>query len=215
MVQSCARSSQTPPWARKNAIAASLSPSGVHLFSSILSAKRLQFLFEFAPHIKRVGFFTNPDNFTAAGEQKQAIEFVAGTGREVVSIQARNPAGLESALDQAGRLGIDSYLTASDPLILDQRGRIIAFGQQNRIPGIGFVRQFSAGGTLISYGPSIVWMYEQCGEYVGAILKGATVAQLPVVQPTNFDFTINLKTAAKLGLPTPPSLLGLSTEIID
>lgn len=189
--------------------------TGVYLFSSIMSAKRLQLLFEFAPHIRRVGLFMNPDNFTAEAEQKEAIEFSAANGREAIPINARNPSELEAVLERAGRLGIDAYLTASDPLILDRRGRIIAFGEQNRLPGIGFVRQFSAGGTLLSYGPSIVWMYEQCGEYVGAILKGAKVAELPVVQPTDFDFTINLKTAAALGLAPPPSLLTQATEIIE
>ncbi|MHB2170171.1 ABC transporter substrate-binding protein [Alsobacter sp. R-9] len=189
--------------------------TGVYLFSSIMSAKRLQFLFEFAPGSRRVGLFMNPDNFTAEAEQKEAIEFAAATGREAVAINARNPAELDAVLEQAGRLRIDSYLTASDPLILDRRGRIIAFGQENRLPGIGFVRQFSVGGTLLSYGPSIVWMYEQCGEYVGAILKGARVADLPVVQPTDFDLTINLKTAAALNLVAPPSLLTQATEIID
>jgi putative ABC transport system substrate-binding protein len=189
--------------------------TGVYLFSSIMSAKRLQLLFEFAPQIRRVGLFMNPDNFTAEAEQKEAIEFTAATGREAIPVNARNPSELEAALGLAGRLGIDSYLTASDPLILDRRGRIIAFGQQNRLPGIGFVRQFSVGGTLLSYGPSIVWMYEQCGEYVGAILKGAKVAELPVVQPTDFDFAINLRTATALGLTAPPSLLTQATEIID
>lgn len=189
--------------------------TGVYLFSSIMSAKRLQLLFECAPNCRRVAFVMNPDNFTAAAEEKEAIDYAASVGREAVAISARNPGELVQALEQAGRLRVDSYMTASDPLILDRRALIIAFGQQNRLPGIGFVRQFAAGGTLLSYGPSIVWMYQQCGLYVGAILKGAKPGELPVMQPTDFDFTINMKTAGALGISAPANLLTQATEIID
>ena len=105
-------------------------------------------------------------------------------------------------------------MTASDPLILDRRGEIVAWGQSRGLPGIGFVRQFATGGALISYGPSIVWMYRQAGRYIGAILKGARPAELPVVQPTGFELVVNLKTAAALGLEPAPSFLLLADEVI-
>jgi len=83
------------------------------------------------------------------------------------------------------------------------------------VPAVYFVRQFAAVGGLLSYGPSISWMYRQAGEYVGQILKGARPAEMPVMQPTQFEFVLNLKTAKSLGLSIPFALLAASDEIID
>jgi putative ABC transport system substrate-binding protein len=188
--------------------------TGVNLFSSILSAKRIQLLTEIAPNAHRVALVMNPDNFTAAAERQDAIAGARTLGREVVVVNARRPDEVAGALAEALRLKADSYLTATDPLILDRRGEIVAFGQAHALPGVGFVRQFAAAGALLSYGPSITWMYRQAGIYVGQILKGARPADLPVVQPTGFELVVNLKTAAALGLEPRPGLLVSADELI-
>jgi len=189
--------------------------TGVHLFSSILSGKRIELLTQFAPKARRIALIMNPDNFTAAAEQEQGLAAVRTLNREAVVVNLSKPDEVAGALAEALRLKADSYATASDPLILDRRGEIVAFGQTHGLPGIGFVRQFASAGALLSYGPSITWMYHQAGVYIGRILKGAKPADLPVVQPTGFEFVVNLKTASALGLDPRPTLLLAADEVIQ
>jgi len=188
--------------------------TGVNLFSSILSGKRIELLTGIAPRARRIALVMNPDNFTAKAEQREGIDGARTLNCEAFIVNARKPDEIAGALAEALRLKADSYLTASDPLILDRRGEIVAWGQAHGLPGIGFVRQFATSGALMSYGPSITWMYRQAGVYIGAILKGAKTAELPVVQPTGFELVVNLKTAAALGLEPRPALLLSANEVI-
>jgi putative ABC transport system substrate-binding protein len=187
---------------------------GVNLFSSILSAKRVELLTGIAPKTRRIAFVMNPDNFTAQAEQHEGVAAARALNRDAVVVNARTPDEIRGALAEALRLKADSYITASDPLILDRRGEIVAFGQAHGLPGVGFVKQFATIGALLSYGPSITWMYHQAGVYVGEILKGAKPAELPVMQPTGFELVVNLKTAAALGLQPGQGLLVSADEVI-
>jgi putative ABC transport system substrate-binding protein len=189
--------------------------TGINLFSSVLSAKRVQFLGEIAPQARRIALLMNPSNLTAEAEQQQAQEGARAIGREAFVLNIRTPGEVDTAFAEFVRLGCDSYITASDPLILDRRAQIVTFGQQHHHPGIGFVRQFATAGALISYGPSITWMYRQAGLYVGEVLKGAKVGELPVLQPTEFETVINLKTAKALDIEVSQMLLAQATEVIE
>jgi putative ABC transport system substrate-binding protein len=189
--------------------------TGVNLFSSVLSGKRIALLTEIAPQVRRIALLMNPDNFTAEVEQQDAQAAAGALGREAFVVNARNPGDVEGALDEVIRLKGDSFVTASDPLILDRRGQILQFAQQHALPGIGFVRQYALAGALISYGPSITWMYVQAGFYVGQVLKGIKPADLPVIQPTEFETVINLKTAKVLGIEPPPVILAQASEVIE
>jgi ABC-type uncharacterized transport system substrate-binding protein len=106
-------------------------------------------------------------------------------------------------------------ITATDPILLDRREQIVSFAQRHKLPAMYFVRQFAAVGGLLSYGPSISWMYRQAGEYVAQILKGSEPSELPVLQPTQFELVINLKTAHAFGLIVPLTLQAAADEVIE
>jgi ABC-type uncharacterized transport system substrate-binding protein len=108
-----------------------------------------------------------------------------------------------------------AVITATDPIVLDRREQIVLFANRHKLPSVCFVRQFAVAGGLLSYGPSISWMYRQAGEYVGKVLKGSNPAEMPILQPTHFELVINLKTAIGLGLDVAPTLLARADEVIE
>jgi putative ABC transport system substrate-binding protein len=109
----------------------------------------------------------------------------------------------------------DALITGTDPILLDRREQIVSFVNRQNFPAVYFVRQFAAAGGLLSYGPSISWMYRQAGKYVGQILNGTRPAEMPVLQPTQFELVINLKTAQAQSLAVPLTLLARADELIE
>jgi len=109
----------------------------------------------------------------------------------------------------------DAVVVLGDPLTLVHRSRIAELVAENRIPAMYGYGLFVEAGGLMSYGPHIPDMYRRAAEYVDKVLRGAKPADLPVEQPTKFEFALNLKTAKALGLTIPPSLLGRVDKIIE
>jgi putative ABC transport system substrate-binding protein len=122
---------------------------------------------------------------------------------------------METALEQLVSAKAQALITGTDPILLDRREQIASFALKHKVPAMGFVQQIAAAGGLLSYGPSISWMYRQAGDYVGQILKGSNPAEMPVLQPTHFELVINLKTASALGLTVPPTLLVRADQVIE
>jgi putative ABC transport system substrate-binding protein len=128
----------------------------------------------------------------------------ASTDREVTAI-------FESLVQQrAGALviGSDNFFNTRAELFAQ-------LATQHKLPAISQFRQFAAAGGLVSYGTPVLDMYRQAGVYTGHILNGKKPADLPVLQPTKFEFVINLRTAKTLGLEVPPTLLALADEVIE
>ena len=189
--------------------------TGVTLFSSTLMAKRLEFLREVAPSARLVALLMNPDNLNYDVDVKAAREAARDLGRQTVLAHAKNPGEIDAAFDTIAQSRAAAILVASDPMFLGQRERLAALAAKYSLPVVAWTREFAAAGLLLSYGTSIVWMYRQAGVYAGRILKGAKPSELPVMQPTNFELVINLKTAKALNVTIPPSLLARADEVIE
>jgi putative tryptophan/tyrosine transport system substrate-binding protein len=189
--------------------------TGILFNQNVLSSKRVELLREIAPNVSRIALLMNPTNPNVDVERVDAEGGARKFGLETVTLNARNAREIEVAFGQLLGANADGIITATDPIPLDRREQIVEFANRHKLPLMGFVRQFAAAGALLSYGPSISWMYRQAGEYVAQILKGASPAELPVLQPTQYELVINLKTAKALVLEVPPMLLARADEVIE
>jgi putative tryptophan/tyrosine transport system substrate-binding protein len=189
--------------------------TGILFNQNVLGAKRVELLRQIAPNISRVALLMNPTNPNAKVEQADAEAGAKKLGLETAALLATNAQEIDAAFEQLLSAKADAFITATDPILLDRREQIVSFADRHKLPAVGFVRQFAAVGALSSYGPSISWMYRQAGEYVGQILKGSNAAEMPVLQPTQFELVINLKTARAFGLTIPATFLARADEVIE
>jgi putative ABC transport system substrate-binding protein len=189
--------------------------TGILFNQNVLGAKRIELLRQMSANISRVALLMNPTNPNVKIEEADAEAGAKKLGSETVTLHASNGRELDAALEQLLSAKADAFITGTDPILLDRREQIVSFAHRHKLPGVGFVRQFAAAGALSSYGPSISWMYRQAGEYVGQVLKGANPAEMPVLQPTQFELVINLKTAKTYGLAIPPTVLARADEVIE
>jgi putative ABC transport system substrate-binding protein len=186
--------------------------TGSVILSPAMEQKRFSILQETVPSVALFGAIVNPDYSASADQMREAAPKL---GRQLFVAKASSDSELEAAFVMLLRERVGALLIASDPYFDTRRSRIIAFAAQNRLPAIYQFREYAVEGGLISYGPSITDAYRQVGMYVARTLKGEKPADLPVLQPTNFEFVLNLQTAKSLGLTEPPSLLAIADEVIE
>jgi len=122
---------------------------------------------------------------------------------------------IEAALASFSQLHVDAFMVGADGYFITRRDQLAALAARYAIPGIYPFPDFPEAGGLLSYGVSLADAYRQAGLLTGRILKGAKPAELPVMQPTKFEFVLNLKTAKALGLDVPPILLARADEVIE
>jgi putative ABC transport system substrate-binding protein len=189
--------------------------TGFTLLTSEMEPKRLGMLHDLMPGAAIIGVLLNP-NFPPAAQQLKDLEDAAGKiSQRLFVAKASNDGELNAAFTSLVEQRVGALLVTAGPYFDTRRDRIIAFAGQNRLPAIYQFREFALAGGLISYGPNITDMYRQAGIYTARILKGTKPADLPVLQPTKFEFVINLKTAKALGLVIPAGLISFADEVIE
>jgi putative ABC transport system substrate-binding protein len=189
--------------------------TGVNLVFGALGAKRLELLREIIPQARSIAVLVNPAYPSTAAEIAE-LQAAAGTlGLKILVLEAAKEGAISPAFDVVASERAEGLLVADDPFLQGFRNQIVALAAHHRIPAVYFSRDFATAGGLMSYGGSITEGYRLVGIYAGRILQGAKPADLPVLQPTKFEFVINLKTAKDLGLPIPPALLARADEVIE
>jgi putative tryptophan/tyrosine transport system substrate-binding protein len=136
-------------------------------------------------------------------------------GRQIFIVTAGDETAIDTAFKTLSERRVGGLVVQGDALYTTRRNELVALAARYAIPTIYVWSEFTPAGGLIAYGNSLAEGYQQVGSYVGRILHGAKPADLPVMQPVRFRFTINLKTAKTLGLTIPPSLLILADEVIE
>jgi putative ABC transport system substrate-binding protein len=189
--------------------------TGVAMSSSALLSKCLQFLGELIPKDVTVGVLVNP-NASETSENIEEIQTAARQiGRQILIMTAGKETEIEPVLATLAERHVGGLVVQGDILYTNRRNEVTALAARHAIPAIYMWSELTAAGGLISYGNNLAEGYRQVGAYTGRILQGAKPGDLPVMQPTRFKLTINLKTAKALGLTIPPSLLILADEVIE
>jgi putative tryptophan/tyrosine transport system substrate-binding protein len=190
--------------------------TGINFFASEIDSKRLGLMHELLPKASRFAVLVNPANTSTTEATLKALRQVApGLGLELLFFSAGTPAEIDTAFAAIGSVRADALFVAPDAFFASRAAQFAALTARDRLPASTFSSDVVAAGFLMSYGTSLADVFRQAGVYTGSILKGAKPAELPVVQSTKFEFTINLQTARVLGLDVPPALLARADEVIE
>jgi putative tryptophan/tyrosine transport system substrate-binding protein len=189
--------------------------TGVSLVTSALGAKRLELLRDLVPAATRIALLVNPTNPNTEVQVRDAEAAARNSARRIQVLNASTESAIDTAFASLARERPDAVIVGADPFFTSRRDQIVGLMARHAIPAIYDWREYAFAGGLMSYGTSLPDSYRLAATYVGRILKGATPDQLPVVQPTQFELVVNLKTARSLGLTVPRILMVSANEVIQ
>jgi putative ABC transport system substrate-binding protein len=177
------------------------------------SKKWLEALKEAVPKISSVAVFW--DSSTGA-TQIRAIEAAAQIlNLKLIILEMRGRADVESVFKSATRQGVSALLILSSPFVSANTKLLADQALSHRLPAITLFPHFARDGGLMGYGPNFLGYFRHAGVMVAIILRGADPAETPIDRPTKFEFVLNLKTAAVLGIVIPPETLLRADEVIE
>jgi len=189
--------------------------TGVTMIAGALEPKRLGFLHEVIPSAKQIYMLVNPNNASAEIDTQEVAAATHKLGLELKIVKAATEAEIDSAFAVLVAAQARALMVINDAFLMVRREQITALATRHGVATIYPWREYAVVGGLMSYGANIEEAYRQSGAYVGRILDGAKVEELPVIQPTKFELVINLNNAKALGLTIPPILLGVADEVIE
>jgi putative tryptophan/tyrosine transport system substrate-binding protein len=181
--------------------------TGFTVLEPSIGAKWLELLKQIAPDISRVAVLVNPDSLSSKRLSAWAADAAPKFAVEVEEVPVREPADIEAAMAARRSGSHEGLIIPADPVTNSQRKLIVDLAARYRLPAIYGLRAAPGEGGLMSYGVDLPNLFREAAVYADRILKGEKPANLPVQQPTKFEFVINLKTTKALGLTVPQSLL--------
>jgi putative ABC transport system substrate-binding protein len=187
--------------------------TGVSLLNQELWPKRLELIKEVVPAAARVAVVSTPDP-----QHAESLKLLRGAaprfGLELQNVLVSGQSDLDRVFTDISKGRVDAILVQPSPDINEMGGRIAQLAEKQRLPSIFAWGQFVELDGLISYGADLYGLQRHAASYVDKILKGAKPADLPVEQPTKFEFVVNLKTAKQIGLTIPPNVLARADRVI-
>jgi putative tryptophan/tyrosine transport system substrate-binding protein len=205
---------------RKLGLVRSLDPpagnvTGVAFPVSATPMKRLQMLHALAPKAAVIGYLCDPDNPLAENERNEVEAATRAFGLTFQPVYARGAGEIDRAFAALVQARADAIIVSGDEQFIGLRDQIIAAAADQKIPALYNLRPWAVSGGLISYGPGTEDAIRQCGAYVARLLKGTSVASLPVILLSKIELVVNLKTAKALGLAVPQPLILAADEVIE
>jgi len=188
--------------------------TGLSTLSPEISGKQMELLKEIVPKITRVAVFgttTNP----GTEEALKATELAAAAFK--IQLQYLDVVGskdIDQAFQSSSKTRVDAVLVLISSVLNGRRTQVVNLAVKNRLPAIYPFPEFVEVGGLMSYGVSFADLWRRAATYVDKILKGAKPAELPVEQPTKFEFVVNLKAANQIGVTIPPNVLARADRVI-
>jgi putative ABC transport system substrate-binding protein len=190
--------------------------TGISFFTLEVAAKRLGLLHDIVPRAVRIAVLVNPANVpTAEATLRDMPEAARALGLQIQFLNASTIREIEAAFADLVRDGAEALFVAGDTFFVSRRVQFATLAARYGIPGAYPGREVVEVGGLMSYATDRADMFRQVGVYTGQILKGAKLADLPVLQSTKFEFVINLQTARALGIEVPNSIQLLADELIE
>src|SRR5207344_1811516 len=190
--------------------------TGITNLNRELGGKRLELLKEAVPKLVRVAVLYDPAGPASVRDVKEVLPVAARALRLTLQPwEVRSADDFDRVFAAMGKQRPDGLFVLSGPLMRPNRKRIAGFTLKSRLPSMYYNREFVNAGGLMSYGAYLADSYRRVAYFVDRILKGAKPAELPVEQPTKFEFVINLKTAKQIGVTIAPEVLARADKVIQ
>jgi ABC-type uncharacterized transport system substrate-binding protein len=187
--------------------------TGLTYVHDLLAGKSVELLKEVMPQVSRVAILWNPNH--ADPEFRETQQASRTIGVQLQSLEVREPADFEGAFQAARAERAEALIVIGSRLIFLNRVRIGDFAEKNRLVLVGVPSWLIDAGALLTYGPNVPDLLRRASTYIDKILKGARPSDLPMQQPTTFELIINQKSAKKLGIVVPPTLIARADKVIE